>query len=131
MASAALRQALLHFGMTEEIVLKTGCDVLALRNDGDTCGDVEHDFVEEQRIVGTTQNDGVDEWVFCHEFIDAVLHEIIGTRFVKFTVFNERNPHRTGQSCDTETWVKFLDFELVAFALDGAFRGKHTDVVIA
>ena len=131
MACASLGEALLHFGMAEKVVLKAGCYVLALRDDGDSCGDVEHDFVEQQGVVCATEDDGVDEWVFRHEFVDAVLHEIIGTWFVKFAVFNERNPHRTSESCDAETRVKFLDFELVAFALDGAFRGENADVVIA
>ena len=72
MANASLREALLHFGMTKKIVLKAGSDVFALRNDGHPCWDVVLDFVKKQRIVGTTENDGVDEWVLCHEFLDAV-----------------------------------------------------------
>lgn len=131
MASASLREALLHFGMTEKIVLKAGSDVFALRNDGHPCWDVFLDFVKKQRIVGATKNDGIDVRILCHEFLDAILHEIISTRFVKFAVFNERNPHRTRQSCDTVTWVELLDFELVAFALDGTLRGKHSNVVVA
>ena len=131
MASATLREALLHFGMTEKIVLKAGSDVFALRNDGHPCWDVVLDFVKKQRIVGATENDGVDEWVLCHEFLDAVLHEIICTRLVEFAIFNERNPHRTCQSRDTEAWVELLDFELVAFALDGTLSGKYSNVVVA
>ena len=73
MANASLREALLHFGMTKKIVLKAGSDVFALRNDGHPCRDVLLDFVKKQRIVGATENDGVNERILCHEFLDAVL----------------------------------------------------------
>ena len=79
--------------------------------------------------MSATEDDGVDEGVLCHEFVEGVLHEVVGTGLVELVVFDQRHPHGTGLPHDGGAWVKFLDFKIVGLGFDGSFGGKHPDVL--
>ncbi len=129
MASATASEPLVHFGVATKIVLKAGGDVLTLGNDGDAAGKVATDFVEKQRIVGASEDDGVDERILGKEFVDGVLDEVIGTRFVELVVLDQRHPHGAGLAHDGAFGIEFLYLQIVGTGKDGSLGGQHTDVV--
>ena len=57
---AASRDALLHLGMTLEVVLETVGHIFALWHQSDVAGAELTQFAEQKGIVGATENDGVD-----------------------------------------------------------------------
>ena len=129
LASATTREPLIHFGVATKIILKAGGDVLTLGNDGDAAGKVAADFVEKQRVVGASEDDGVDEGILCKKFIDGVLDEVIGTRFVELVVFDQWHPHGAGLAYDGAVGIEFLYLQIVGAGTDGSLSGQHTDVV--
>lgn len=94
---AVLAEGGLHIGVALEVVTQGGCNVFALRHDAHASGYVFDDFVHQQGVVRTTENEYVDLRVETHDAVDALLHEVVGTRRVVFKVFDQWHPHGAGQ----------------------------------
>ncbi len=86
------------------------------------------DFGDQQRIMRTTENEGVYQRVFGKNAIDMLFHKIIGTRLIKFPVFNERHPHGTGFAGDGELRMELSHLYFIGSRLDGSFRSQNADV---
>lgn len=86
-------EAGVHLGMTMEVVFETFGYVFALGDELDVGWAVETDLVEEERVVGTAKDDGVDEGIHVEEFVYSVFDEIVGSWFVEFVVLYEGYPH--------------------------------------
>ena len=69
MTASASGEPFIHFGMATKIIFKAGGDVLTLGDDLHSLGEILVNFVEQERVVGASEDDGVDERVLCHQFI--------------------------------------------------------------
>ena len=125
---SSLCTALFNLRVTFEIVLQRFCHIFPLRNDADASWDVFVNLGQQQRIVRTAQNDGVDIRVLTQQLVDALLHEIIGSRRICFIVFHQRHPERTGYTRYLNVWAQLMDFQIVRLALDGSLCGKDANV---
>ena len=74
--------------------------------------------------MGAAKDDGVDSRVETHDLIDALLHEIVGTRGVGLVVFHKGHPEGTSDARDLNIGVKFLYLKSIALALNGSLGSK-------
>ena len=88
LTGAACGEALAHLWVAVEVVVKAGGDVLPLWDEGDALGEIVADFVEQEGIVGASEDDGVYLRVLGEEFVDGVFDEVICSWFVKLVVFD-------------------------------------------
>ena len=116
---------LLDLRMAHEVVFETLCHVFALWDDADTCRQVFQDLRHEQRIMGAAEDDGIDLGVETHDLVDALLDEVVGTGGVGLVVFHEGHPEGTGDACDLQVGMEFVDLQIVTFTLDGALGGEY------
>ena len=117
--------------MSEEVVLQAVGHVTALGNDADALGHELLNFGHEQRVVGASEDDGIDERVFCQQLIDALLYEVVGSGRCGFSSLNDGSPERACDTADSDVGKEFLNFELITLALDGSFGGKQSYVTAA
>ena len=111
--------------MTVEVVGKRVGYVGALRHYAHSVWNVLHNRTHEQRIVGATEDDGVDERILAHQLVDALLHEVVGAGRVCFAGFYYRCPKRAGNARNLNIGEEFLNLYLVRIALDCAFCGEY------
>ena len=124
----ALRTFLFDGGVALEIVLQALRHIFALRDDAHAGGQVLQDFRHEQRVVGAAQDERIDLRVEVHDLVDALLDEVVGAGGVGLVILYQRHPEGAGDAADGDVGEEFLDFQVVALALDGAFGGEDAYV---
>ena len=117
--------------MSEEVVLQAVGHVTALGNDADALGHELLNFGHEQRVVGASEDDGIDERILGEELAYAFLNEVVGSGRRGFSSLNDGSPERACNSADSDVGKEFLYFELITLALDGSFGGKQSYVTAA
>ena len=78
--------------------------------------------------MGATQNDGVDGRILGHEFVNALLDEIIGTGAVGFVVLYKGHPERAGHAADTDVGKKFGYLDVVTMTAHGTLGSQQSHV---
>ena len=112
--------------MYREITLQTLGHILTLRNNTHASRQILQDFRHKQRVVGTPQNDGINLRVLMHNLVDALLHEIVGTRRIGLVILHQRHPEGTSHTAHLYIREQLLYLQIVALALDGSFGSQHT-----
>ena len=78
------------------------------------------------------QNHGVDVGVHCHERIDVLAHEEVGTVAVGFAVFHKRHPHGAAVAVGVHTAaIHLLNLDVVTLTLHRARSAENAYVAIA
>ena len=128
LAGAAAAAVALDFGMPLQVISQ------AVGNDGPLLDDVEPlrlvavDFIDEQGIVGASQDYRVDIGALVHEQVDVFLDKIVGAVVAALAVLDQRYPHGAGMAMDFEIGVHPFDFNVIAAAGNGARSAEHADV---
>lgn len=69
--------------------------------------------------MGTTQDDGIDGRVECHELVDALLDKKVCSGTVGLIVFYQRHPERTGYARHLNVGKQLLYLHVIAVTADG------------
>jgi hypothetical protein len=128
-AVSALGEPLLHLGVAAEVVMEAAGDVLSLCEDVDAGGQVLSDEGQQEGVVGTAEDEGIDAGVGGEEAVQVPADEESGAFAGSLVVLNERYPEGTGFGGDGEAVAVHLgDLYLVGVRGNGTFGGKEADV---
>ena len=123
-AGSPFRASMLHLGMATEVVGKAVGNIFALGDDFDAAGHVFQDFIQQQRVMGASEDDGVNLGIGHEELVNALLDKIVGSGRVHLVVFYQWHPEGACHAADSDVRGELLYFELIALALDGSLGGE-------
>lgn len=113
-----------EFGMSLEIVGEAFCHDATLLYDMDARRGVLAHFVDEERVVGAAEYEGVNAAVLCKELVEVFLYEVVGSRVEVFVVLDDRDPHGASLLYEEDIGAHLGEFEFVGVRLYGGF-GCH------
>ena len=86
------------------------------------------DFRHQNRIVRTCQHHCIDVLTPAYQRVDILFDEIVGTRRVCLTIFDQWHPHRAWLTIDGNRLVELCDLKFVATTVDSAGRTHNADM---
>ena len=128
LTGGTVRKFLSQGRVAVKIVGQTLGHIFALWNEAHAGFDILLYLGQQDWVVGATQNDGVDGRILGHEFVNALLDEIIGTGAVGFVVLYKGHPERAGHAADTDVGKKFGYLDVVTMTAHGAFGSQQAHV---
>ena len=128
MACASLRYAILHLWMALHILHQTACHILALRHNSYAARDMLQYGVQQQRVMGARQDNGVYLRIAAQQFVNALVNEVVGTRTVCLISLNYGSPQRTCLPRHHHIGCLMGNLQFVAAAAYSALGGKNANV---
>lgn len=114
--------------MPLEIAPKTTSYVIALRNKSHVRGRVRTYFLNKEREMRATENDGIYHWIPLEQTLKVAMDKIISAIAIYLIVLNQGNPHGTSLSHHRDIRIQFSYFQFIGLAIDGSLRGYYTDM---
>lgn len=120
--------AFFHVGVAMKIVLQTASDILSLRYHRYTGRNVTVDLVQQYGIVSTTQDDGVYQRIGIKHLFYLTADEVVRTRTIRFIIFNQWDPHGTGDTCDMNIRIQLGYFHIISTGTNRAGSCEYPHV---
>lgn len=127
-AVASLGATGIHLRMALQIRLQALGYIFSLCNDADIRGGELPYLVQQQWVVGASQYDGINLWVFLQKAADVLLYKIIGSLGLVFVVFYQWNPQGASFPHYCNIGKEFMYFQRIGFGFDSTGSGKYTYV---
>src|SRR5574344_1181234 len=131
LTGTTFRTFLIYFRMTLEIVFQAFSYIFSLRNDTHTRFGIFKNLRHQERIMRTSQDDGINIGVSAHQLIHPLLDKIISSGTIRFIVFNKRNPKRTCYATDLHIRPELSNLQIIAFTFDSSFCGKQANMIVS
>ena len=110
---AILCTAGINFRMLLQIYFKAFSNYRTLRNHIDVFRNIFFNFAQQEWIVRTGEQQGINIGRMAQKVEEVFLYEIIGAFIFMFIVLNNGNPHRASFLVDNCIWKKFFYLQFI------------------